>query len=256
MTLFEAALLGVVQGLTEFLPVSSSGHLVIMQNLLGFANPPLTFDVMVHLGTVLAVITAFWSDIVSIIRRPTQKLVIMIIVGSIPTGIIGILFKPYFEVFFSSLLVVGVGLIITGMLLWFSERFSFGYKTVREMTLIDALVIGTIQGVAIIPGISRSGSTIAGGLLAGLDRELAARFSFLLAIPAILGASLLEARNLLDGSAGLELFPMLVGSIVALVTGYFAVRVVIKFVKQGRLSIFAYYCWALGLLLLAQQMFF
>ena len=182
MTIAEAALLGIVQGLTEFLPVSSSGHLVIFQHFLGFQEPPLTFDIFVHFGTVLAVIAAFWSEIVDIIRRPTQRIVLMILIGAVPTGIIGILFKPIFEGFFTSLLVVGFGLLITGCLLWFSERFAFGYKQERDMTIADALIIGTIQGVAITPGISRSGSTIAGGLLTGLDQELAARYSFLLSV--------------------------------------------------------------------------
>lgn len=256
MTIAEAALLGMVQGLTEFLPVSSSGHLVIMQHFLGFQEPPLTFDIMVHLGTVLAVIAAFWTDIVGIIRRPAQRIVLMILIGAIPTGIIGIVFRPMFEGFFASLLVVGIGLLITGFLLWFSERYAFGYKREREMTIADALIIGTIQGVAITPGISRSGSTIAGGLLVGLDRELAARYSFLLSIPVILGASLLEAKDLLKNPAGVDCLPMIVGSAIAAITGFFAVKIVIKVVKQGRLSIFSYYCWAVGALLIAGWLFF
>ena len=255
MTISEAAILGMVQGLTEFLPVSSSGHLVIMQQFLGIQEPPLTFDIMVHLGTVVAVIAAFWSDIVDIIRRPTQRLVLMILIGAIPTGLIGVLFKPIFESFFSSLLVVGIGLLITGLLLWFAEYFAFGYKSIREMTIVDALIIGTIQGVAITPGISRSGSTIAGGLLTGLDRELAARYSFLLSIPVILGATLLEARDLWQNQLSIDYAPLIVGSAIAVVTGFFAVKVVIKIVKQGRLSIFSYYCWVVGLLLIAQQLF-
>lgn len=256
MTIAEAALLGIIQGLTEFLPVSSSGHLVIFQHFLGFQEPPLTFDIFVHLGTVLAVIAAFWSEIVDIIRRPTQRIVLMILIGCIPTGIIGVLFKPMFEGFFASLMVVGIGLLITGFLLWFSERFAFGYKEERDMTIADALIIGTIQGVAITPGISRSGSTIAGGLLAGLNRELAARYSFLLSIPVILGASLLEARDLLGNPASIDYLPLIVGSVAAIITGFIAVKVVVKIVKQGRLSIFSYYCWAVGLLLIASQVFF
>ncbi|NLC08302.1 MAG: undecaprenyl-diphosphatase UppP [Syntrophomonadaceae bacterium] len=256
MTLAEAVLLGVVQGLTEFLPVSSSGHLVIMQHFLGFQEAPLTFDILVHLGTVLAVIAAFWTEIMNIIRRPTQRLVVMILVASVPTGLIGIFFKNIFEGFFVSLTVVAIGLLVTGILIWLAEYLSFGYKTVREMTIVDALFIGTIQGVAITPGISRSGSTIAAGLFTGLDRELAAQFSFLLSIPAILGAALLECRHLIGGQIEVDLLPLIIGPLVAAITGFMATKIVINLVKKGRLSIFSYYCWIVALLILVQQIFF
>ncbi|NLK51795.1 MAG: undecaprenyl-diphosphatase UppP [Syntrophomonadaceae bacterium] len=256
MTVLEAILLGLVQGLTEFLPVSSTGHLVIAQHFLGFQEPPITFDILVHLGTVLAVIVAFWSEIVDIIRRPTQRIVLMLIIGAIPTGLIGIFFKPIFEGLFNSLTVVGVGLLFTGIILWVSEYLAFGYKGIREMTIVDALIIGTIQGVAITPGISRSGSTIAAGLLTGLDRELAAQYSFLLSIPVILGASFLEIKDVLTYQVNIELLPLIVGPLVAAIAGYVAVKIVLRMVKRGKLSLFSYYCWTLGLLLIVYRFFF
>lgn len=256
MTIVEAAFLGMVQGLTEFLPISSSGHLVIVQHWLGCQEAPLTFDVMVHLGTVLAVVAAFWRELWDLIRRPAQRMVLMIIIGAIPTGIIGVLFKPVFEGFFASITVVGVGLLFTGLLLWISDRFSYGSKRIKEMTVSNALLIGAIQGLAITPGISRSGSTIVGGLFTGLNRELAATYSFFLSIPVILGASLLEACDLLTGQFNAEILPIIIGTGVAAITGFLAIKIVMQVVRKGRLSLFSYYCWALGGFILAYQLFF
>lgn len=255
MTSSEAAVLGLVQGLTEFLPVSSSGHLVIMQHFLGFAEPPLTFDVSVHVGTLIAVIIAFYSDIVNLIKHPLQKTTVLIIISCIPTALIGFFFKPLFESAFASLWVTGVGLIITGLLLWSAEQFSFSFKRIPDMSWRDALIVGTVQGIAITPGISRSGSTIAGGLFLGLEREAAARYSFLLSIPAVLGASLLEfkdaiAETALKGLNSLEIFPMLLGTLIAAAVGFLAVKAVVGLTKRGKLSFFAYYCWALGFMVL------
>lgn len=259
MTSNEAAVLGLVQGLTEFLPISSSGHLVIMQHLLGFIEPPLTFDVLVHLGTLVAVIIAFRSDIVNLIKQPLQKTTALIIISCIPTALIGFFFKPFFESAFASLWITGGGLIITGLLLWSAEHFSFSFKRITDMNWWDALLVGMIQGMAITPGISRSGSTIAGGLFLGLEREAAARYSFLLSIPAVLGASLLEAKDALAGAieGGLstsQIIPMLLGTLIAAVVGFLAVKAVVKLTKRGKLSIFAYYCWAVGSLVLLYKL--
>lgn len=259
MGLLEAVILGLVQGLTEFLPISSSGHLVIFQHLLGMKEPPITFDVFVHMGTLVAVFIVFWPDIASILRRPFSKLTYLIVVGCIPAGLMGILLEPLFEKAFQSLMVVGIGLIITGCLLVLSEKVadnSIQPKDWTRTTYWDALVIGIMQGIAITPGISRSGSTIAGSLLRGLDREYAARYSFLLSIPVILGAVLMQIKDLTASSfAATDLLPLLVGPLVAAVSGYFAIKIVLKLIKGGRLSVFAYYCWTVGLIVVISFLF-
>jgi len=260
LTTFEALLIGAVQGLTEFLPVSSSGHLVILQNLLGVKEQPLTFAVLVHMGTLISVCVAFRSDIAAILRKPFTKLTYLIVVGCIPAGLAGYFLAPYFEKAFESLVVVGFGLIFTGIILQISERLSarviFG-KEVKETTYKDVLLIGLMQAIAIIPGISRSGSTIAAGLMTGLDREFAARYSFLLSIPVILGAGLLELQDLftvgMDFSDGI---PYLAGVISAIAFGLLAIKVVMNLVRNGRLAYFSYYVWLLGVLVLGYAFFF
>ncbi|MDH7479102.1 MAG: undecaprenyl-diphosphate phosphatase [Syntrophomonadaceae bacterium] len=254
MTISQAVIMGFVQGLTEFLPISSSGHLVIMHHLLGFEEPPITFDVLVHLSTTAAVILAFWGDVRSILSNPRQKLVLLIVVASIPTAIIGFLFEPIFKGFFTSLMVVGGGLLLTGVLLWVSDRMTVSRKGLGETSYFDALIIGAIQGLAITPGVSRSGSTIAGGLLLGLNRDLAARFSFLLSVPAVLGAGLLEFKDIYSGGSDLPFWPALTGALSAGLTSFLAILFLLRLVRQGRLHLFAYYCWAVGLLVLFSQL--
>lgn len=250
MNSLEAFILGAVQGLTEFLPVSSSGHLVIFQHLFGIHEGPITFDVLVHMGTLIAVIVAFWDDIVSICRHPFDRLTWLIVVGCIPAGLAGFLLAPLFEKAFESLLVVGIGLFITGLLLKVSEYLAnqhFGLKTSNETSYKDALFIGIIQAIAIVPGISRSGSTIAAGLVSGLDREFAARYSFLLSIPVIIGAGIFQLQDLfVSGIPARNIVPYIIGPLTAALFGYFAITVVMKMVRRGRLSVFSYYCWTLG----------
>lgn len=250
MNNLDAIILGLVQGLTEFLPVSSSGHLVLFQHLLGLKQPGLTFEVLVHLGTLVAVLVAFWEDIWKILKRPFCRYTYLIVIGTIPAGLMGVFLGPLFEKAFESLMVVGIGLLITGCLLIIGERAASRYwfgKETGEVTTGDALFIGLLQGIAITPGISRSGSTIAAGLFRGLDREYAARFSFLLSIPAILGAGLLEAGEVWQtGIPGQEILPYILGPVSAAVFSYLAIRLVMGLVKQGRLSLFSYYCWAVG----------
>ncbi len=260
MTILEAVILGLVQGLTEFLPVSSSGHLVIFQHLLKVQEPPLTFDTLVHLGTLIPVFIIFWKDIADIINRPFSRLPLLIVVGCIPAAVMGIGLEPMFEKAFESLLVVGIGLLITGGILVLSEKVAASNirnKNWSTMTAWDALLIGVMQGIAITPGISRSGSTIAGSLLRGLDREYAARFSFLLSIPAILGASLLQLKDLPAGAFdGLNWLPYVIGPAIAAVSGYIAIKLVLRFLRSGRLSVFSYYCWAVGIITLISYIVF
>lgn len=252
MTVLHAIILGIVQGLTEFLPVSSSGHLVIFQHLFGITEGPLTFDVLVHMGTLLAVFIAFWDDILAILKRPFSKVTYLIIVGCIPAALMGFYLEPLFVKAFESLLVVGIGLLITGFILKVSDtvsRNTIFYKDKEDTSWLHALFIGLLQGIAIVPGISRSGSTIAGGLLAGLDREWAGRFSFLLSIPVILGAGLVQLKGLSTAGipAGMTI-PYIVGPLTAFVFGLLAIRIVMRLVKNGRLVYFSYYCWTVGLL--------
>ncbi len=252
MTTFQAFILGIVQGLTEFLPVSSSGHLVIFQHIFGIQQAPLTFDVMVHLGTLVAVFIAFWEDIVAIIKKPFSRITYLLVVGIIPAGLAGYLLAPLIEKAFESLLVVGIGLIFTGLILKYSETLAnkyLGLKLSEGTSYKDALFIGLIQALAIIPGISRSGSTIAAGLVAGLDREFAARFSFLLSIPVIVGAGIFQLKDAFEyGYTTTSLVPYLVGFITSAAFGYLAIKVVVNLVREGRLSIFSYYCWVVAVL--------
>ncbi|MEN6349047.1 MAG: undecaprenyl-diphosphate phosphatase, partial [Syntrophomonas sp.] len=216
--------------------------------------------VLVHMGTLIAVIIAFWEDIINICKRPFSRLTFLIIIGCIPAGLAGGLLAPVFEKAFESLLVVGIGLIITGLLLKVSEYLSkkhFGLKDIEETSFGDALFIGIVQAIAIVPGISRSGSTIAAGLMSGLDREFAARFSFLLSIPVILGAGVLELKDLfVSGIPGGSILPFVIGPTVAALFGFLAIKIVMKLVRQGRLSVFSYYCWVLGLITIISYYFF
>ncbi|HEX3011555.1 MAG TPA: undecaprenyl-diphosphate phosphatase [Syntrophomonadaceae bacterium] len=259
MTIIQAILLGIVQGLTEFLPVSSSGHLVIFQHLLGIKEAPLTFDIFVHWGTLVAVFIAFWKDIAAILKKPFSKLTYLIIVGCIPAGLAGIFLQSYFEKAFESLLVVGLGLIFTGFLLKQSEKVSrqrLGFVDEQQASYWDVIKVGLMQAVAIVPGISRSGSTIAGGLMTGFERSFAARFSFLLSIPVILGAGLVQLKDLAgNGIKAGNLMPYIVGPITAAIFGLIAIKIVMKLVNQGRLSIFSYYCYIVGIIAVAAYFF-
>lgn len=260
VTVLQAIVLGAIQGLTEFLPVSSSGHLVIFQHLFGISDTPLAFDVLLHIGTLAAVFVAFWSDIIAILKKPFDKLTYLIIVGIIPAGLAGFLIAPYFEATFKSLLVVGIGLIFTGIILMASEKYAnknIGLKEEHETSYWDVIFIGIVQAISIIPGFSRSGSTISAGLFAGLDRNFAARFSFLLSIPVILGAGIFELKDLVGtGILASNILPYTIGVITAALFGYFAIKVVLRLVKHGRLSVFSYYCWAVAAVTLGSYFWF
>lgn len=264
MDIIQAIILGIVQGLTEFLPVSSSAHLVFFQNMLG-TGPSVAFDTVLHLGTLVAVVSFFWRDILSMIKALVssildlfrgkflegvkedvyKRLVWLLVVGTIPAGVMGIAFKNEFEALFTSILAVGVFLLITGVLLWMSEHYKQGNKEVKEVSFKNALAIGIFQGFAIAPGISRSGSTIAAGLFSGLNRELAARYSFLLSIPAILGAALVQVKDIT--ALDMTLTALIAGFIAAVVFGYLAIKLLLKIIKEWSLNIFAYYCWVVGI---------
>jgi undecaprenyl-diphosphatase len=261
MSIFQSIFLGIVQGLTEFLPISSSGHLVLFQSLFGLKEPPIFFDVMLHLGTLLAVVVYFWTDIwgiikgiVSILKRKEEnrepaRFFLWILLATIPTGLLGFLFKDWFESFFSKPKMVGIMLIVTGLVLWLTRWAQKDGKPLGRMGWLDSILIGIAQGLAIIPGISRSGATISTGLFCGLNRELSARFSFLLSIPAILGATLLEMDKM-NSETPLPLWTTLIGFAIAFGIGILALNLLIKIIRMGKISNFSYYCCGVGVLMI------
>lgn len=268
MTYFEATVLGLVQGLAEFLPISSSGHLALLQNWFGIDETKvLLFTVLLHVGTLISVFIMYWKDIWELIvelvltikdlctgkglrmeERPVRKLGVMIIVTTIPTAIIGFLFNDFFDSLYTSVIPIGVGLIITGFLLVFAEKKSESDRGIKQMNLKNAIFIGTVQGIAICPGISRSGSTLFGSLICDLDRKFAVKFVFLISIPSILGSAILEAPAAIEAGVSLsQLGPVLWGMAVAAAAGIFAIKSMIKIVSDKKLSWFSYYVWILGL---------
>jgi len=267
MESFQALILGIVQGLTEFLPVSSTGHLIIFQHLFGLDEPQLFFDICVHLGTLMAVLIVFWKDVRQLLRslrlllwsifvkdahfehifeNSEYKMLLLIFFGFFPTALLGVVFHEVGQQFFSSILVVGFMLIITGLLLWTTRRVKQEGGGLECFSIRTALIIGLVQGMAIMPGISRSGSTIAAALFLGLSRELASKYSFLLAIPAILGAGILSLHGMFNHPVEVNK-AVLLGSATSFIVGYFALILLLRMVKKGRLYLFAPYCWVAGI---------
>ncbi len=247
--LIKTILLGIIQGLTEFLPISSSGHLVIMQKLLGFEHNQLTISIFLHFGTLIPVAIIFWSDIKDILlfKKEKRHLTWLILVGIIPTGLMGIYLEDFFTKLYSSVIITGFMLIITGFLLYFAEKYSTARKKISDFKYFNALLVGVFQGMAIIPGISRSGSTIVASLIQNLKREEAARFSFLLSLPVIFGASLLEFIDVYKmGLNEINWIPVIAGVISAAIAGYFAIKFLLRVLKTGSLVMFSYYCWIIG----------
>ena len=267
MTYFEAVILGLVQGLAEFLPISSSGHLALLQQWFEIdENKVLLFAVLLHVGTLISVFIVYWKDIWELIvelcltikdlctgkglkleERPVRKLGVMIIVATIPTAVIGLLFNDIFDKLYTSVLPIGIGLIITGFLLVLAERTGNSSRGIEKMNFRNALFIGTVQGIAICPGISRSGSTLFGSLICNLDRKFAVKFVFLISIPSILGSAVMEAPEAIEAGIDMaQLGPVLVGMVVAAISGLIAIKTMIKIVSDKKLSYFSYYVWALG----------
>jgi len=261
MTVLEAIVLGLLQGLTEFLPVSSSGHLVIARHLLGANAEALTFDVFVHFGSLLAVLAFFREELAQMaagvlgLRRPGadagKRLFWLLVVASVPVGVVGLLFRDAIERAFASVLVPAVMLFVTGALLMFADREG-GLRQNTRPGLVHAIAMGIGQACALLPGLSRSGTTMSAGILAGLTRQAAARFAFLMSIPAILGATALEVVSLWrDGarlSDGFEV--VLAGTAASAVSSYLAIAFLLRFLQRGRLAPFAVYTWVIGALVL------
>ncbi|KPJ70892.1 hypothetical protein AMJ51_00730 [Microgenomates bacterium DG_75] len=241
MSYSQAIFLAIIQGLTEFLPVSSSGHLVIFQKLFNFTEPPVLFDILVHVGTLGAVLVYFRKELIKI----SQKIIWLIVVGTIPAAIVGLLLQNYVNDIFNSLKLVGVTLLITGGLLFTSKQFKKFNRQFKSLNWRDALLVGAFQALAILPGVSRSGATIVSGLWRRFDRETAFQFSFYLAIPAILGALLLQIPDLIYSPCG-YLEQGILGMVVAGAVGYGALRILEKTLLSAKLWLFGIYCLALG----------
>lgn len=272
MSYLTAVLLGLVQGVAEFLPISSSGHLAIAEQLLnlqGASNVPEFFDVLLHLGTLVAVFIAYWDDIRDMIVElfagigdlahhstpnpvpPARRLILLIIVGTLPLFVM-VPFRHFFSSLGDNMYFIGGALIFTGILLFVSDRVHHGRKTEKTATMLDALLVGIGQAVALCPGISRSGMTITTGCFAGFERKFAVRFAFLLSIPAVIGANILSLKDAIDAGIDWASVPAyLVGVAVAAVSGYACIRLLRYIADKGRFGAFAYYCWAVGALTLA-----
>lgn len=276
MGYLQAIILGLIQGLAEFLPISSSGHLALLEYFFKIdANNVLVFAVLLHLGTLASVFIIYWKDICELLvelvltirdiftgrglklaEKPVRKLGIMIIVATIPTGIIGILFNDYFQKFYLSLIAIGCGFIITGFLMFFAEKIGSANKGIEKMNFRNAIFIGILQGIAICPGISRSGSTLVGGLATGLDRAFAVKFAFLISIPSILGSVIIEAPSAIKFGVDVSTIgPIIVGVVVAAIAGIFAIKTMIKIVTNKKLTNFSIYVWILGAFTIIYSLF-
>ena len=269
MSFLTAALLGLVQGITEFLPISSSGHLALLQNIFHIEEADMFFDVLLHLGTLLAVILAYRRDIAGVIQgglglvgvgpdrgKTTQKnadrrrLALFLILGSLPL-LLALPLQKWAETAFTSATLVSLMLLVSGTILYFSDRFSNGYQGLRDASAWEALLVGIAQAIAVIPGISRSGTTISAGMLCGFKRSFAVQFSFLLCIPGVLGAGIVSLIGAFRTGIDLSLLPKyLCGMVVAAISGYFSIRLIRYLAARSNFGVFAYYCWGAGLIAL------
>ena len=273
MSLLNALILGLIQGVAEFLPISSSGHLSIAQNLLGLkveGTKDVFFDVLLHLGTLAAVFVAYWKDIREMIleffrtigdfRRggmprsipPARRLILLIIVGTLPLFLV-LPVKGLVEGLYDNTYFVGGALLVTGALLFVCDRVRRGRKNEKTATVLDAALVGVGQAIATCPGISRSGTTICVGCFRGLERRFAVRFAFLLSIPAVLGANLLQIKDVAEaGGIDVKLLPVYIAGVAAAaVSGYLSICLVRMVANKGKFGAFAYYCWAAGAVTIA-----
>ncbi len=253
MTWWQGILLGVVQGLTEFLPISSSGHLVVAEAAIGLQTPGVVVEVVLHVATLMAVVIVYWKTLRKLAAgviagdRTAWRYVLLLALATVPAGFVGVTLQDWFESTFDSLMLVGVNFLITGTVLW-STRGRAGHG--ERPTAQGALGIGVAQALAILPGISRSGTTVAAGMWLGVDAVRAAEFSFLLAIPAIAGAALLQIPDLPGDMMSIVAFPLVAGFVAALVSGVLAIRVLIALLRARAFHRFAPYCWTIGIITL------
>ena len=278
MSVLTAIFLGLVQGLTEFLPVSSSGHLAVLQNIFHLQTAEeghMFFDVLLHLGTVAAVIVSYWKDIVYIVRdslafvresrfvppeqrtqHPGARLLLMLFFGTLPLFVI-YPFHDSLEQLYYNTRFIAIAFILTGFILFISDKLPQGRRTERSMSVTGALLIGAAQAIATIPGISRSGSTITAGMVRGLDRDFAVKFSFMMSIPAVAGSTLLTLIDAIQSGIDTSLIPAyLIGTVVAAIVGVFAIRLVKRITSQGKFGRFCYYLWGAGVLTIVLSLLF
>ena len=266
MTYLMSVVLGFVQGVAEFLPISSSGHLSLFQTWFGMEEPDNLFNVLLHFATLIAVCVVYWRDIVDMIAEffrgvgslfsrkgnsapvpPARRLVLMVILGTLPLAVI-LPIEDKVEALGASNVFVGIALLVTGAILFVSDRMARGRKNARTATMTDALLVGCAQAVAVIPGLSRSGTTISAGMALGFDRTFAVRYSFLLSLPAVVGATLLKVIDVVKEGIDPALLPKyLLGMVVAGVVGYFSIRLVNLLAQKNKFGKFAYYCWIVGI---------
>jgi undecaprenyl-diphosphatase len=260
MVTIKVVFLAILQGITEFLPVSSSGHLAVCQNILGIQDDSsVLLAVILHAGTLLAIIIYYFKTLIGLLKRKNHKVILLIIIGTIPAAVLGILIKKagFVDKIFTNMFIPGIGLLITGSLLKWGMSKEKGTKEIRDLSFIQALTVGLFQAFAIFPGISRSGSTIIGSVSQKLKRSEAATFSFLLAIPAIGGAALIEIlSHIMKLSSNNGYFPvsaLIIGFIISAVVGYFALKILLRSLKKGSLIPYAYYCFTLGVIIIIWQ---
>ena len=259
MTWWEGIILGIVQGLTEFLPVSSSGHLVVTEAVLGLRTPGVFVEVVLHVATLIAVTIVYWRRIAQLLAgawsrdRAAWNYIGLLVLASVPAGVIGVLFRDWFASTFDSLLIVGVDFLVTGTFLWSTRVARSGAQAAPSAR--GALAIGLAQGAAILPGISRSGATVTAGIWAGVDPVRAAEFSFLMAMPAIAGAAVLQVPEMAGGTAAIGPVPLALAFGAALLSGIAAIRLLVRLLARRAFHRFAPYCWVLGVLTLAWVVF-
>jgi undecaprenyl-diphosphatase len=255
MDWLEAAILGTIQGLTEFLPISSTGHLYIGRHIFGLDEAGLFLDTFLHLGTLFALILVYRRELWQMILHPFNRLSLLIIAGTIPTVIIGLTFQDYFEEISKTGITIGWEFLATGLILWMADTWKKdGYKTFTQIRFRDAFIIGIFQGAAIMPALSRSGLTIAAAISQKIEKATAAYFSFLLSIPSIMGAVILQGNKLLGDSPGvLSLSTLFIGTALSAIFGYIAVKWMISLLQTGSLKIFAIYVWTLGTIIISAQ---
>ncbi len=283
MSLLESIILGIIQGIAEFLPISSSGHLAIFKALFGLKDVGIAYDILLHLGTLVAVFIVYWSDIwklikegvgividvcrnigrffgnklggrnseyIHIVSTAYRKFVMLIIVSTIPTGIIGVIFSKIFNMDNPSLLIPGISLFITGLMLYVVDDLPAGKKTPKETSYKNAAVLGIAQGIATLPGISRSGTTLTVGVLCGFDRKFAVKYSFIMSIPAVLGACVLDLKDLFEPGntiSNTQLVYYAVGAVVAGFVGYVCIKTLLMLFKNRKMKYFSYYCFLMGI---------
>ena len=275
--MLSAMFLGLVQGISEFLPISSSGHLSLFQHFFGLTGTEgqLFFDVLLHLGTLIAIFVYYWKDILDLLKElgrlflvllgkgekkgpvtatggrklrltPDSRMIVMILVATIPLFFV-LPIKDKVESLYGNVVFIGCALIVTGTILFISDRMAKGTKTAKNATMLDAFLVGIGQAVAVVPGLSRSGTSISAGMLRGFQRSFAVRFSFILSIPAVLGANIISIKDAMEAGINSSMMPMYIaGTIVAAVSGYFAIRLVNLLADKGKFGNFAYYCWGVG----------